>query len=154
MNSVFPSSKPTQFTFPRTHTHTQGRPCQIEHSEQIGLLFELTAYSCAMLTKEASFVSWGTLFCASPSVEEEHLKNHGVRSGFCSSRIRLLGVGWDPAVTEQNLAPVMQTALVHVFDRTYALLRCTDIFGSLMRLLAVPSSFQSGVRELLTPQPR
>jgi len=40
-----------------THTHTKGRPCQIEHSEQIGLLFELTAYSCAMLTKEESFVS-------------------------------------------------------------------------------------------------
>ena len=55
MNSVFPSSKTTQFMFPGTHT--QGRPCQIERSEQIGLLFELTAYSCAMLTKEASFVS-------------------------------------------------------------------------------------------------
>jgi len=48
----------------------------------------------------------------------------------------------------------MQTALEHVFDRTQALLRCTGIFGSLMRLLAVPSSFHSGTRELLTPQPR
>jgi len=94
-----------QAVYVSKNTHTQGRPCQIEHSEQIGLLFELTAYSCAMLTKEASFVSWRTFFCASPSVEEEHLKTHGVRSGFCSSRFRLQGVGWDPAVTEQNLAP-------------------------------------------------
>jgi len=55
MNSVFPSSKTTQFMSPGTHT--QGKPCQIEQSEQIGLLSELTAYSCAMLTKEAPFVS-------------------------------------------------------------------------------------------------
>lgn len=46
----------------------------------------------------------------------------------------------------------MQTALEHVFDRTQALLRCTGIFGSLMRLLAVPSSFHSGARELLHNQ--
>lgn len=67
MNPVFPSLKTTQFMFPGTHT--QGRPCHIEHSEEIVLLFELTTYSCAILTKGASFVSWGTLFCASPSVE-------------------------------------------------------------------------------------
>jgi hypothetical protein len=38
-------------------THTQGRPRHIERSEEIGLLFELMTYSCAMLTKGASFVS-------------------------------------------------------------------------------------------------
>jgi hypothetical protein len=101
-------------------THKQGRPCHILRQRTgWSALWTRGLVLCYVNKGRASFVSRGTMFVVLPLLlEAKYLKGREAWSRFCSSTFELQRVvGWDPAVTEQNLAPGMEREQQHITIR-------------------------------------